>query len=165
MAITKMCLSRQAHQKEHLNQLHSSKRPNGQRCSSYRGRPPSSRGEADHEGACKSMNHAQKNLAQANRQIAELTVQIARQSLRTRLARASAQRWRSRCLMRSKEAFAYSRSTGYFCSVCSVNRPSKKHQSLAACPQWDQNPRLGPALPAVAIWKWEVSAYTNPQIE
>src|SRR5262249_53872781 len=36
---------------------------------------------------------------------------------RTRLTRASAQRWRSRCLMRSKEAFAYSRSTGYFCSV------------------------------------------------
>jgi hypothetical protein len=28
---------------------------------------------------CKSMNHAQKYLAQANRQIAELTVQIARQ--------------------------------------------------------------------------------------
>jgi hypothetical protein len=28
-------------------------------------------------GACKSMNHAQKYLAQANRQIAELTVQIA----------------------------------------------------------------------------------------
>jgi hypothetical protein len=35
--------------------------------------------EADREGACKSMNHAQKYLAQANRQIAELTVQIARQ--------------------------------------------------------------------------------------
>ena len=30
-------------------------------------------------GACKSMNHAQRYLAQANRQIAELTVQIARQ--------------------------------------------------------------------------------------
>src|SRR5215471_20994998 len=36
---------------------------------------------------------------------------------RTRLTRASAQRWRSRCLMRSKEAFAYSRSTRCFCSV------------------------------------------------
>jgi hypothetical protein len=35
--------------------------------------------EADREGACKSMNHAQKYLAQANRHIAELTVQIARQ--------------------------------------------------------------------------------------
>src|SRR5215469_6649023 len=34
-----------------------------------------------------------------------------------RLTRASAQRWRSRCLMRSKEAFASSRSTGCFCSV------------------------------------------------
>ena len=58
-------------------------------------------------------------LAQANRHIAELTVQVARrvQSLRTRLTRARAQRWRSRCLMRSKEAFAYSRSTGCFCSV------------------------------------------------
>jgi hypothetical protein len=32
----------------------------------------------DRGGACKSMNHAQKYLAQANRQIAELTVQIAR---------------------------------------------------------------------------------------
>jgi hypothetical protein len=30
-------------------------------------------------GACKSMNHAQKYLAQANRQIAELAVQIASQ--------------------------------------------------------------------------------------
>jgi hypothetical protein len=27
------------------------------------------------------------------------------------------------------------------------------------CPSiWDQNPRLGPALPAIAIWKWDVSA-------
>jgi hypothetical protein len=32
-------------------------------------------------------------------------------------SRASAQRWRSGCLMRLKEAFAYSRSTEYFCSV------------------------------------------------
>jgi hypothetical protein len=35
--------------------------------------------ESDREGACKSMNHAQKYLAQANRHIAELAVQIARQ--------------------------------------------------------------------------------------
>jgi hypothetical protein len=28
--------------------------------------------------------------------------------------------YRSRCLMRSKEAFAYSRVTGYFCSVVNV---------------------------------------------
>ena len=37
------------------------------------------KGEADREGACKSMNHDQKYLTQANRHIAELTVQIARQ--------------------------------------------------------------------------------------
>ena len=42
------------------------------------GRSASSQGEADREGACKSMNHAQKYLSQANRQIAELTVQLAR---------------------------------------------------------------------------------------
>src|SRR5499427_9864716 len=51
----------------------------GSGCSSYRSRRPSSQGEADREGTCKSMNHAQKYLAQANRQIAELTVQIATQ--------------------------------------------------------------------------------------
>jgi hypothetical protein len=39
----------------------------------------SSQGEADREGACKCMNHARKYLAQANRHIAELTVQIVRQ--------------------------------------------------------------------------------------
>ena len=43
------------------------------------GRSVSSQGEADREGACKSMNRAQKYLSQANRQIAELTVQLARQ--------------------------------------------------------------------------------------
>src|SRR5262249_15934434 len=48
-------------------------------CSSYLGGPPTSRGEADREAACKSMKHAQKYLAQANRHIAELTVQIAHQ--------------------------------------------------------------------------------------
>src|SRR5262249_8447390 len=37
-------------------------------CSSYLDGPPTSRGEADREAACKSMNHAQKYLAQANRQ-------------------------------------------------------------------------------------------------
>src|SRR5215472_10327489 len=36
-------------------------------CPSYRSGPLSSQGEADREGACKSMNHAQKYLAQANR--------------------------------------------------------------------------------------------------
>jgi|GraSoiStandDraft_13_1057314.scaffolds.fasta_scaffold176355_2 hypothetical protein len=39
----------------------------------------SSQGEADREGVCKCMNHARKYLAQANRHIAELTVQIVRQ--------------------------------------------------------------------------------------
>src|SRR5262249_15642670 len=92
MAITKMCLSRQAHQKEHLNQLRSSKRPNGQRCSSYRGGPPSSRGEADHGGAGNCMNHAQKYVAQGNRQIAELTVQIARQRVIVKDALGTGQR-------------------------------------------------------------------------
>ena len=46
------------------------------------GRSASSQGEADREGACKSMNRAQEqkhHLALANRQIAELTVQHARQ--------------------------------------------------------------------------------------
>ena len=46
------------------------------------GRSVSSQGEADREGACKSMNRAQEqkhHLALANRQIAELTVQIVRQ--------------------------------------------------------------------------------------
>src|SRR6516225_968 len=54
------------------------------------------------------------HLAQANRQIAELAVQLSRQRaiVSRRLTQASAQRWRSRCLMRSKEAFTSSRSTG-----------------------------------------------------
>jgi hypothetical protein len=74
------------------------------------------------------MNHPQKYLAQANRQIAELTVQLARQQSSSRgLTRASAQRWRSRCLMRSKEAFACSRSTGYFCSVA-ADHPAHCHR-------------------------------------
>jgi hypothetical protein len=59
------------------------------------------------------------HLALANQHIAELTVQVARQRVIVKYAldRASAQRWRSRCLMRSKEAFACSRGTGFFCSV------------------------------------------------
>jgi hypothetical protein len=46
------------------------------------GRSASSQGEADREDACKSMNRAQEqkhHLALANRQIAELTVQLVRQ--------------------------------------------------------------------------------------
>ena len=43
-------------------------------------------------GACKSMNHAQKYLAQANRQIAELTVQLARQRVIVKQALDTGQR-------------------------------------------------------------------------
>src|SRR6516164_9540387 len=52
-----------------LEPITSEQATNGQRCSSYRSGPPSSQGEADREGACKSMNHY---LVQANQQIAEL---------------------------------------------------------------------------------------------
>ena len=45
--------------------------------------------------------------------------------------------------MRSKEAFAYSRSTGYFCSVCSVNRPSKR---IIQAPQPTKAREGGPGL-------------------
>jgi hypothetical protein len=38
-----------------------------------------SRGELTARSVCKSMNHAQKYLAQANRHIAELNIQIVRQ--------------------------------------------------------------------------------------
>ena len=43
-------------------------------------------------GACKSMNHAQNYLAQANRQIAELTVQLARQRVIVKQALDTGQR-------------------------------------------------------------------------
>ena len=52
----------------------------------------SSQGETDREGACKSMNHAQKYLAQANRHIAELYVQIVRQRVIIRDALDTGQR-------------------------------------------------------------------------
>src|SRR5215472_16981846 len=74
------------------------------------------------------MSHAREHLAQANRYIAELMVQIVRQrvNVSTRLTRASAQRWRSRYLMRSNEAFAYSR-TRYLCSVAADHpAPSRR---------------------------------------
>ena len=65
------------------------------------------------------MSRAQEHLAQANGHIAELKVQIVRQRVIVKYALDTGQRSerRSRWLMRSKEAFAYSRSTGYFCSV------------------------------------------------
>jgi hypothetical protein len=70
-------------------------------------------------GPVNRVQEQEHHLALANRQIAELTVQIVRQRVivKQALDTASAQRWRSRCLMRLKEAFAYSRSTGCFCSV------------------------------------------------
>jgi hypothetical protein len=43
-------------------------------------------------GACQSMHHAQKYLAQANRQIAELTVQLARQRVIVKQALDTGQR-------------------------------------------------------------------------
>ena len=48
--------------------------------------------ESDREGACKSMNHAQKYLAQANRHIAGLVVQIARQRVIVKAALDTGQR-------------------------------------------------------------------------
>jgi hypothetical protein len=56
------------------------------------------------------------HLALANRQIAELTVQIVRQRVIVKHALDTGQR-SEMALMRSKDAFAYSRSTGYFCSA------------------------------------------------
>src|SRR5215831_889821 len=52
------------------------------------------------------------------------------QSSSTRFTRASAQRWRTRCLTRLKEAFAYSKSTGYFCSGCSGSPASRRRVTL-----------------------------------
>src|SRR5262249_52785055 len=73
-----------------------------------------------------------------------MTVQAARQRviLRTHLTRASAQRWRSRCLMRSKEAFAYSRSTGYFCSVAATTSEQADHLSEREPSRRDKLTRL-----------------------
>ena len=93
--------------------------------------------------ACRSMNRVQKqkHLAQANRHIADLAVQILRQN--TRFTRASAQRWRNRCLMRSKGVFAHSRSTGYFYSVAEPPTTANKEKAPAARPGlgWDLTER------------------------
>jgi hypothetical protein len=69
------------------------------------------------------MNHAQKYLAQANRQIAELRVQIAGQRVVVKHALDMGQRLEmaESLLDALEEAFAYSRSTGYFCSVAAVH--------------------------------------------
>jgi hypothetical protein len=57
------------------------------------------------------MNDAQKYLAQANRQIAELAVQIATQRVIVKHALDTSQR------SEMAESLLNSRSTGYFCSV------------------------------------------------
>src|SRR5215831_5757006 len=64
-----------------------------------------------------------KHLAQANRHIAELMVQIVRQRVIVKYALDTGQRsaMAESLLMRSKEAFAYSRSTGCFCSAAASN--------------------------------------------
>src|SRR5262249_44092136 len=70
----------------------------------------------------KSMNHAQKYLAQANRQIAELAVQIARQRVIVRHALDTCQgsEMAETLLDALEGSLRISRSTGYFCSI--VNR-------------------------------------------
>jgi len=55
-------------------------------CSSYRAGLQVVKVKLPARVACKSMNHAQKYLVQANRQIAELVVQIARQRVIVRQA-------------------------------------------------------------------------------
>ena len=74
------------------------------------------------------MNHVQKYLAQANRQIAELTVQIARQRVIVKYALDTGQRSAMAeslldALERSLRIFEKHR---IFLLSCSVNRPSKR---------------------------------------
>ena len=67
----------------------------GSGCSSYRDGPPSNGGELPARVACKSMNRVQEqkhHLALANRQIAELTVQIVRHRVSVKHARDTGQR-------------------------------------------------------------------------
>jgi hypothetical protein len=75
-----------------LEPITSEQATNRQRLLLIPGRASSSEGEATPEGACKSMNHAQKYLAQANRHIAELYVQIAHQRAIIKDALATGQR-------------------------------------------------------------------------
>jgi hypothetical protein len=90
--------------------------------------PLSSQGEADREGACKSMNHAQKYLAQANRHIAELTVQIARQRVIVKDAFDTGQRSEmAESLLDALEgSLRIFEKHGIFLLSCNVNRPSKR---------------------------------------
>ncbi len=95
------------------------------------GRSASSQGEADREGACKSMNHAQKYLSQANRQIAELTVQLARHRVIVKHALDTGQgsEMAESLLDALEGSLRIFEKHRIFLLSCSVNRPSKKHSS------------------------------------
>jgi hypothetical protein len=97
------------------------------------------------------MSRAQEHLAQANGHIAELKVRIVRQRVIVKYALDTGQRSEiaeSLLDARSKEAFAYSRSTGYFWSVAADRldtellmraflgwlRGEKRHCSMVAIP-------------------------------
>src|SRR5262245_34704048 len=114
-----------------LESIASEQRPTGSGCSSYRSGPLIDQGEADREGAYKSMNHARKYLAQANRQIAELAVQIAAQRVIVRHALDTGQRSEmAESLLDALEgSLRIFEKHRVFLLSCSVNRPSKKHSS------------------------------------
>jgi len=77
------------------------------------------------------MNHARKYLAQANRQIAELAVQIAAQRVIVRHALDTGQRSEmAESLLDALEgSLRIFEKHRVFLLSCSVNRPSKKHSS------------------------------------
>jgi hypothetical protein len=77
------------------------------------------------------MNHAQKYLAQANRQIAELTVQIAAQRVIVKQALDTGQRSEmAESLLDALEgSLRIFEKHRIFLLSCSDNRPSKKHSS------------------------------------
>ena len=74
------------------------------------------------------MNHVQKYLAQANRQIAELTVQIARQRVIVKDALDAGQRSEmAESLLDALEgSLSIFEKHRIFLLSCSVNRPSKR---------------------------------------
>jgi hypothetical protein len=104
-------------------------------------------------GACKSMNHAQKYLAQANRQIAELAVQLARQRVIVKHALDTGQRSEMaesllNALERSLRIFEKHR---IFLLSCSVNCPSKGESSKRPDPRGDSNRRVGTCHDATSV--------------
>jgi hypothetical protein len=78
--------------------------------------------------ACKSMNHAQKYLAEANWHIAELTVQIARQRVIVKDALDAGQRseMAASLLDALEGSLRMFEKHRIFLVSCSVNRPSKR---------------------------------------